>query len=385
MFKRSLKLPLSRSFFLFGARSTGKSTLLKELLPESKALWLDLLNVDLEQIYSKNANVLDAFLAQESGREWVVIDEIQKVPSLLGVVHKHIREKKFKFALTGSSARKLKRGQADMLAGRASWFELYPLTHRELGAKFNLDDTLNWGSLPEIHELSEADRNRFLKSYCHVYLKEEIIAEQVVRKIQPFREFLELVALQNAQIINYAKFAKDCGVDITTIQTYFEILKDTLIGIEIPPFHESIRKRQRKNPKFYLFDLGVTKALAGLIENKLVPRTPSYGKAFEQFVILEIYRLMKYRELDWRLSYLTTKDGAEIDLLVEQGRKKRFAIEIKSTMLIDEASARSFESLAGDIPNSELLLLSNDPRSLRYGSVEALHWTNGIERLLSSE
>lgn len=370
---------------MFGARSTGKSTLLKELLPESKALWLDLLNVDLEQIYSKNANVLDAFLAQESGREWVVIDEIQKVPSLLGVVHKHIREKKFKFALTGSSARKLKRGQADMLAGRASWFELYPLTHRELGAKFNLDDTLNWGSLPEIHELSEADRNRFLKSYCHVYLKEEIIAEQVVRKIQPFREFLELVALQNAQIINYAKFAKDCGVDITTIQTYFEILKDTLIGIEIPPFHESIRKRQRKNPKFYLFDLGVTKALAGLIENKLVPRTPSYGKAFEQFVILEIYRLMKYRELDWRLSYLTTKDGAEIDLLVEQGRKKRFAIEIKSTMLIDEASARSFESLAGDIPNSELLLLSNDPRSLRYGSVEALHWTNGIERLLSSE
>jgi len=352
-----------------------------DLLPESKAVWVDLLDVQLEQIYSKNPHQLNALLEQEKDRQWVVIDEIQKIPSLLGIVHKHIRQKKFKFALTGSSARKLKSGQADLLAGRASWFELFPFTHFELGSNFNLDDALNWGTLPEISQLSETDKSRFLRSYCHVYLKEEIIAEQLIRKIQPFRNFLELAALQNAQIINYSKFAKDCGVEVTTIQTYFEILTDTLIGIELPPFHESIRKRQRKNPKFYLFDLGVTKALAGLLETKYVPRTPSYGKAFEQFVILEIYRLIKYEEHDWKLSYLTTKDDAEVDLIVEVGKQRRFALEIKSTTLIDETSARSLEALAGDIPNAELILVSNDPRSLRFGRVQAMHWTNAIKKI----
>jgi len=222
MFDRLLKLPLSRSFFLFGLRSAGKSTLLKQVLPESEALWIDLLDPDLERTLARSPSRLIGMLNQEavtSNRKWVVIGEIQKVPSLLSVVHQFIHKKQFHFAMTGSSARKLRRGAANLLGGRASWFELSSLTHLELG-QFNLDAALNWGTLPEIFELSEADRKRFLKAYCTIYLKEEIVAEQLIRKVQPFRNFLELVALQNAQIINYSKFARDCGVDATTIQAY---------------------------------------------------------------------------------------------------------------------------------------------------------------------
>jgi uncharacterized protein len=152
-----------------------------------------------------------------------------------------------------------------------------------------------------------------LKAYGSLYLKEEVVAEQFVRKVQPFRNYLELAAIQNGQIVNYSKFANDCGVDVPTVQTYFEILVDTLIGFELQPFHTSIRKRQRKNPKFYFFDTGVVRALAGSLSIPLEPRTYAYGRAFEHFLITEIRRLIQAFEKDWRLSYLTTKDGSEID------------------------------------------------------------------------
>ena len=384
MFNRLIKLPLSRSFFLFGPRSTGKSTLLKERLPESEALWIDLLDPDLERNLSQSPSRLTALLKQEATthkRPWVVIDEVQKVPDLLSVVHAQLQTKQFRFALTGSSARKLKRGSADLLAGRASWFELSSLTHLELGDRFNVNDVINWGSLPEIFELDPMDRIRFLKSYCSIYLKEEIIAEQLIRKVQPFRNFLELAALQNAQIINYSKFAKECGVDVTTIQTYFEILVDTLIGFELQPFHLSIRKRQRSNPKFFFFDTGVTRALAGLTEALILPQTTTYGKYFEQFVITEISKLAKCYEKDWKFSYLTTKDGNEIDLILEKGAQTRIAIEIKSCTQLNEQEVRSFERLASDLPQTDLLLLSQDPLPQRHGAVECLHWKEGIQRI----
>lgn len=385
MINRSLTPSLSRSFFLFGPRSTGKSTLLREILPSSQALWLDLLDPELEKKLSRSPSQLSAILEQElasSRRPWVVIDEVQKVPDLLSIVQQYIQKKKFRFALTGSSARKLKRGGANLLGGRASWFELYPLTYLELGDRFDLDSALNWGSLPEIFELTEKDRARFLGAYSGIYLKEEIVAEQLVRKVQPFRNFLELVALQNGQIINYSKFAKDCGVDVTTIQTYFEILQDTLVGFELRPFHESIRKRQRKNPKFFLFDTGVTRAMAGLLDDPINPRTPLYGKYFEQFVVNEIYRLIRYEEKSWKLSYLTSKDGAEIDLIVEK-KNERIAIEIKSTEQVDLIEVRAFERIARDLPGQDLRLMyiSRDKTAQKHGDVECLPWKEALETI----
>ncbi len=384
MFKRLVRPPLTRSFFLFGPRSTGKSTLLRELLPESQALWLDLLDPDLERDLSRSPSTLTALLRQESAsrrRPWVVIDEVQRVPQLLSVAQQFIQRGEFRFALTGSSARKLKRGAANLLGGRASWFELSSLTHLELGDSFDLDTVLSWGSLPEIFGLDDSDRARLLKAYCNIYLKEEVVAEQLVRKVQPFRNFLELVALQNAQLVNYARFAQDCGADITTVQAYFEILQDTLVGFELPPFHASIRKRQRKNPKFYLFDTGVTRAMAGLLGGPLQPRTALYGKYFEQFFVTEIRRLIRCREEDWKLSYLTSKDGAEIDLVVDKG-SERVAVEIKSTDRVDEKEVRAFERLGRDLRKARLIYVSRDGRSQRHGDVECLPWQEAAKSIL---
>ncbi len=376
MFKRLLQPSLQRSFFLFGPRSTGKSTLLRELLPESRALWLDLLDPELERRLGRSPNRLTAILDQErstTGRKWVVIDEVQKIPELLSIVQQQISARRFHFALTGSSARKLKRGGANLLGGRASWFELSSLTHVELEKAFELSDVIHWGSLPETIELAEEERLRFLRAYSSIYLKEEIIAEQLVRKVQPFRDFIELAAIQSGQILNYAKFARDCQVDITTIQTYFEILVDTLVGFELPAFHDSIRKRQRTNPKFYFFDSGVCRALAGTLEERLVPRTSAYGVAFENFVITEFRRLMQAYEKDWRLSYLATKDNHEVDLIVER-RPNSLALEIKSSDRVDPVEVKKFERLAGDLPRSALYFVSQDPVAQKFGSVHCLHW-----------
>ncbi|MDZ4725513.1 MAG: AAA family ATPase [Leptospira sp.] len=376
---------MTRSFFLFGPRSTGKSTLLNEMLPESAALWIDLLDPDTERELAKSpsrlATILEGELASNRKRKWVVIDEVQKVPELLTVVHKYIQKSKFFFALTGSSARKLKRNNADLLGGRASWFELSSLSHIELGKKFDLNLVLQWGSLPEIFELSDEDRYRFLKAYANIYLKEEIVAEQLVRKVQPFRNFLELVALQNAQIINYSKFANDCGVDITTIQSYFEILIDTLIGFELQPFRLSIRKRQRTNPKFYFFDNGVTRALSNSLEIPIHPKTSEYGKQFEQYIITEIIRLAKAYDKNWKFSYLSTKEGNEIDLIIEKSPKNICAIEIKSNSIVEEIKVRTFERLASDIPNVELLFISQDKSNLKIGDVHCLYWRDAMLKI----
>lgn len=387
MFKRSLQPSLSRSFFLFGPRSTGKSTLLKLWLPESKALWIDLLDPETERKLAQTPSLLTAMLEHEHNlkkkRTWIVIDEVQKIPELLSIVHQFIYQKKFHFALTGSSTRKLKLGHANLLGGRASWLELFSLTHIEIGHKFNLNEVLKWGSLPEIFSLSNDDKIRFLRAYSNIYLKEEIIAEQLVRKVQPFRNFLELVALQNSQIINYTKFAHDCAVDVTTIQTYFEILKDTLIGFELQPFHLSIRKRQRTNPKFYLFDNGVTRALSNMLEESIHPQTSAYGKYFEQFMVTEIFRLMKANEKEWKLSYLTTKDGKEIDLIIDINSKKRIVLEIKSTFSVQELQVTAFERLAQDIPLAKLIFVSQDPINKKFGKVQCLFWQDALKEIFN--
>lgn len=382
MIERAISLSNKRSFFLFGARGTGKTTLLKEYFSKDPPVWVDLLDPELEARLQRHPNLLLDLTSKTKPQEWVVIDEIQKIPELLGIVHQLIREKKINFALTGSSARKLKKSGADLLAGRASWFELFPLMQDELGARFELSEVLRFGSLPEIFELDELEKVRYLKSYCNTYLKEEVIAEQLVRKVQPFRNFLNLAAIQNGQIVNYSKFAKDALVEVPTIQTYFEILADTLLGFELLPFHESIRKRQRKNPKFYFFDLGVSRALAGEIDSKVFEGTYTYGKLFEHFVILEVYRKIKTHERDWNLSYLQTKDGAEIDLIVERSKRDRLVIEVKSSVQVDEKEVNQLERLGGEIMNSRLIYVSRDPIERKIGGVDCIHWNTLCQNLL---
>lgn len=385
MFHRSIHLPKTNSFFLFGARGTGKSTLIRERFQDTPHLWIDLLNLNEEARLQSRPMSLSEQLGQlrnsQPSIRWVVIDEVQKVPAILDLVHQEIEKGHFQFALTGSSARKLKRGAANLLAGRAFSNALFPLTHTELGDQFSLESVLTWGSLPKIYALTPEDRGDYLRTYALTYLKEEIQAEQIVRKIAPFRAFLEVAAQSSGQILNYSKIARDISSDPVTVQSYFEILEDTLLGFPLKPFHRSIRKRQRTQPKFYLFDLGVQRALTRTLTVPLVPKSSAYGEAFEHFLITEIHRLNQYLKKDWELSYLRTKDDAEIDLILDRPGMPHALVEIKSTRNLDEVSLSSLARLAKDFKNSEAFCFSQDPIAKQVNGIACLPWRDGLEAI----
>lgn len=383
MINRSLVAPKNNSFFLFGARGTGKSTWLKNHFSKKPHWYIDLLNPDTEEQYAKNPNLLAAKIqALKNKKTWVLIDEIQKVPKLLNIVHSCIENTGVRFALTGSSARKLRRGASNLLAGRAFVLYLFPFTHKELGQTFDLQSTLKWGSLPQIHHLADdQDKTRYLRSYAQTYIKEEIVAEQVIRKLDPFRQFLEIAAQQNGDIINFSNIARDVGVDTVTVQSYFQILEDTLIGFLLPAFHQSVRKRQRSNPKFYFFDLGVKRSLENTLSVDLKPKTHAYGKAFEHWLILEALRQNYYSEKDFKFSYLRTKDDAEIDLVVERPGRGPALIEIKSKTLVDERDCRGLARFLNDFPGASAYVFSNDPDAKQFGDVKALFWQAGLKEI----
>jgi len=384
MVKRLVKISKSHSFFLFGARGTGKSTLLQDEFSEKESLFIDLLDPLMADRLDQNPNELISMIKANSEKKWIIIDEIQKNPSLLDVVHSLSKNKNLYFALTGSSARKLKRAQANLLAGRAFRYVCHPLTHLELGTAFNFEQTLHFGSLPEITELGIEDKKDFLRSYVETYFKEEIVAEQIVRNLKPFKNFLSVAAQMNGKILNIHKISNDVGVDDSTVQTYFEILEDTLVGTLLEPFHKSVRKRQRQGSKFYYFDIGVTRALKKTLDNTLVPQSYEFGDAFEHFLFLELRRLADYFKPDWSFSYLRTKDDAEVDLIIERPGLKTAAIEIKSTSNINQIEKKifnGFKNLSHDIGNCEAYLLSNDPTEQKIDNVWCLPWQKGLRIL----
>ncbi|MFA6568302.1 MAG: ATP-binding protein [Victivallales bacterium] len=383
--KRMLKLPREQSFFLFGPRGTGKSTLLRQSDFLANAIWIDLLSQEEEDRFARHPDTLSEIAGAASpGTGWIVVDEIQKVPRLLDIVHREIERGHMKFALTGSSARKLKAGGANLLAGRAVICELSPFSFIETGDSFLLDDALRWGTLPGLFPLkTEEERLGFLRSYALTYLKEEIWGEQIVRKLDPFRRFLEVAAQSNGKIINMNSIARDVGIDNKTVASYFHILEDTLLGFFLEPYHCSFRKRLSLKPKFYFFDTGVSKALFRTLTLPLLPQTSLYGDAFEHFVILEARRLHAFRPRDYRFSYLMTKSGAEIDLIVERPGKPILAIEIKSSDNVSREMLSSFSLLVKDLGLKRGYCLSRDPYPrLLCGNIEVLPWREGLLRLI---
>jgi predicted AAA+ superfamily ATPase len=285
--------------------------------------------------------------------------------------------------MTGSSARKLKKASANLLAGRAFVNHAFPLTQSELGPSFDLDTVLRWGSLPKQFSLASGEaKSEYLRSYALTYLREEIQLEQIVRKIEPFRDFLEIAAMTSGKIVNASRIAKEAGVDYKSIQSYFEILESTWLGFRIPAYHRSIRKSQRLAPKFYLFDIGVKRALERSLDWIPQEGTPYFGHLFEEWVIQEFFRLSHYRKSDFRLCYLATHGGSEIDLVIDRGRgRKPFAVEIKSSVRIDEIEVRKLEALAEDLGPEKIYYLSRDPNRARLGKVECLPWAQGISEI----
>ena len=314
---------------------------------------------------------------------YVIIDEIQRVPRLLNIVQQWIQKHKLIFILTGSSSRKLKRGSANLLGGRANQYELYPLSIQELQEDFNLDSVLSWGSLPEIFEMNSIrEKQAYLKSYCSTYLKEEILIEQLIRKLPPFRKFLNILAQSNAKLINYEKLARQIGVDNKTVQSYVEILEDTYLGILLRPHHPSLRKSQLQSPKFYFFDTGVLRQLAGYIDIKLTPSTSLYEDLFESFMIQEIHKINHYSEMNYELSFFTSKHGFEVDLILSKP-KKRIFIEFKSTDTIDDSEVRHLENSLKDILKSgdSIYYVSRDTKNLKIGKVSCIHYLSLLKKL----
>jgi predicted AAA+ superfamily ATPase len=386
MFHRQIKIPESQSFFLFGPRAVGKSTLLRTRLTPDTTHLINLLLAAEEDRFARNPDLLvDVVANLPRGVRHVVIDEIQKVPKLLDLVH-HLIEtgpKPLQFILTGSSARKLKHGRANLLAGRAFTRDLHPLTVDELGDRFELQDYLAYGGLPAIWSMaSAADRHEYLRAYALTFLKEEIQAEQVVRKLDPFRRFLEVAAQSNGKLLNFTKIGRDCGADPKTVKSYYQILEDTLLGFMSEPYHTSRRKRLTQAPKFYFFDTGVARALAGHLPVVPMPSTAYYGELFEQMVVLALLRRSSYEQLDYRFMFLRTEDQAEVDLVVERPGKPLALVEIKSTADLDRdqdaPQLRHLKRFAVDLPEADCFCLSRTETRRRIGRIECLPWREGI-------
>ena len=381
MFARHINILKSNSFFLFGARATGKSTLLQATFEPDEALLINLLDSELFNRLTSHPDGL-VEMVNVASKEWCIIDEVQRIPQLLDTVHSIMESKRTKFALTGSSARKLKRGNANMLGGRAFLYKLFPLTHLELADQFNLDQVLNYGSLAKITEYdTPREKIHFLKSYAETYLKEEVLIEQLIRSLPPFRRFLDIAALQDTELVSFANIGRDINTDPKNVANYYSILEDTLLGFFLESYHTSVRKRQKKAPKFYWFDTGVRRALAGSLDTPVTAKSFEYGSLFESFVVNEIHRLLVYAERSFRLSYLRVDDTSEIDLVLERTGLPTYLIEIKSTRFVNENHICVISRYQKEIPHSIAILLSNDPHSKRIANTLCMYWQTGLKEI----
>lgn len=386
MFPRQIQPVPTKSFFLFGPRQTGKSTYVRSLL-SSEDLYIDLLPQRSYLDYVRNpGSVREEILAhldRHPGGK-CVIDEIQKIRALLDEVHELIESRGVRFILTGSSARKLRKGAANLLAGRAYTYRLFPLTLMELGGRFDLDRALRVGTLPVLWGDEREDPVEFLRSYTETYLKEEVAAEGLVRDIGPFALFLDMAAANDGETVNFSNIARECSVSSKTVQQYYQILEDTFLAFKLPAWKRSARRRLVSSPRYYLFDPGVTNALAHTLTDRMGGSL--LGRRFEQFVIGQLIASIHYQRLDYTLHYWRTNHGAEVDVLLCAGNRIVCALEIKSSRRIASESLTGLKSFLEDNPEvaAYVLGIQQKRRKLANG-VTVMDWKDFIAEHLESE
>ncbi len=380
MIQRRLHLPApgTETFFLWGPRQTGKTTLLRETY--RKAVWIDLLKAEEYRRYLEHPEWLRSELPENGAMPFVVIDEVQKVPQLLDEVHWLHENRGVQFALCGSSARKVRRGHANLLGGRAIRYELFGLTSSELGPDWDIDKMLNNGYLPRIYQ-SNAHR-RLLNAYAANYLKEEIAAEGLIRNLPVFSEFLNKAALSDAEPVNYSTIARDCGVSSQTIKGYFQILEDTLLGRWLPAYRKRPKRRVAASPKFYFSDVGVVNFLAkrGFMEQG----SELCGKAFENWLFHEISAHNMYEESFATLSYWRLSTGVEVDFVIND---MEIAIEAKSSNKISANHLKGLRQLRKDHPEVKRLIMvcREDKHRTTEDEIEILPAQYFVELLWNNE
>ena len=363
------------SVFLFGARQTGKSILLRSLFPD--ATYIDLLETDVQHRFRMQPSLLRDILNNHPDDSLVIIDEIQQVPELLNEVHLLISRKQIRFVLCGSSARKLKRQGVNTLGGRALPEQLYPLVSDEI-PDFDLQRALTHGLLPKIYLSGRP--SRLLQAYVDIYLKEEIQAEALVRNLKSFTRFLEVAALTNGEIVNYNNIATDCGVSAKTAAEYFSILQDTLIGYLVPAFVSKQKRRLVQAPKFWFFDVGVANHL--LHRKDLIPGTVEYGHAFEHFVVQELIAYLGYHYNEHRLTYWRTYTGLEVDVVItNHASEPILAIEIKSAQEIMRKHLKGLHAFHQEYPDCPLMCVSLDKFNRESEGVQLLYIRDFLKQL----
>ena len=378
MFDRSLVLPQpgSETFFLWGPRQAGKSTLLRGCYPD--AYWVDLLKSEVFRRYLDHPEYLRQELAASAtlaGRQ-TVIDEVQKVPALLDEVHWLIENRGLHFALCGSSARKVRRGAANLLGGRAVRYELRGLTAGELGAAFDLSRMLNHGYLPRIYQAARP--RRLLDAYIADYLREEVAAEGLVRNLPAFSGFLDAAALSDGEMVNFSNIARECGVSSPTAKAYFEILNDTLLGRWLTAYRKRRKRRVIGAPKFYFADVGVVNRL--IRRGELTPGSPLYGKAFENWVFHELSAGIEYQEWDLELTYWRLPSGIEVDFVLGD---MEVAVEAKASARITRDHLRGLRTLMEEHPGvRRRIVVCLEPRARRTDDgIDILPAADFIRRL----
>ena len=375
----NIKLPKGQSAFLWGPRKTGKTTFLRTAFPES--LRYDLLQTDVFLEFVKRPFLLREQLLAVSSKQLktpIIIDEVQKVPQLLDEIHWLIENKGLQFILCGSSARKLKRGKANLLGGRAWRYEMRPLVSTEV-ADLDLLKVLNRGMIP-MHYL-QAEYRKSLQAYVRDYLKEEVFDEGLTRNIPAFSRFFDAMGYSHGELTNYANIARDCGVDAKTVKEYYQILVDTLLGTMIEPY----KRRKDHNviiraSKFYLFDVGV----AGAITHRRIPQEKGeqFGRALEHFILMELLAHRAYSELDYNVNFWRTKSGLEVDFILGHGD---VAIEVKGTSRVDSTDLRPLKAFIQHYRPAAAIVVCNESAARLHGNIRILPWRNFLKMLWNGE
>jgi predicted AAA+ superfamily ATPase len=373
MYSRLIEPPKEKSFFLFGPRGTGKTTWVKSKFKD--ALYLDLLEAELFNDLLSNPQRLENFIPKDFN-DWVILDEVQRIPELLNEVHRLIEKSKHKFILTGSSARKIRRRGVNLLAGRALSYHLYPLTTKELGKDFDLNHSLSYGQLPCAY--TEENPKAYLESYVKTYLEEEIQQEGFTRNLGAFSRFLEAASFSQGSVLNISSVARDCSVERKVVENYFTILEDLLIAYRIPVFAKRAKRRLVAHPKFYFFDVGLYRTLrpTGPLD---IPEEIG-GHAFETLFLQELEAINTYLKLGYNIFYWMTSNNMEVDFVL-YGDKGIKAFEVKRTGKISSSMLRGLKAFQKDYPRAKLYFIYGGERVLREGDIEILPLKNALKEL----
>ena len=373
MYSRLIKSPENKSFFLFGPRGTGKTTWVKQSFPN--AVYIDLLESRLFNDLLADPQRLVNFIPNNFN-DWIIIDEVQKIPELLNEVHRLIEKHKYKFILTGSSARKLRRKGPNLLAGRALNYSMHPLTAIELGKDFDLNHSLMFGNLPSVYV--ESNPKDYLESYIKTYLQEEIQQEGLTRNLSRFSRFLEAASFSQGSVLNILEVSRECAIERKVVENYFTILEDLLLAYKVPIFTKRAKRRLVAHPKFYFFDVGIYRTLRPM--GPLDAPEEVEGISFESLLFQELKAINDYYGLGYKIYYWRTSNNLEVDFVLygERGLK---AFEIKRRGRVPSSELRGLKAFLKDYPTARAYYIYGAERRMSEGDIDIIPLDYALKNL----